>query len=68
MSLVKAGAAKILTEKRLNHESLINQVDQLMNQPKILQKMGQNSKRLGVPDSADRLLKIMDSLIRHSVK
>lgn len=66
MSLVKRGAAEILTEKDLTGKRLVNMIDDLIDNRSKLQKMGMNSKKLGMPDASDRLLKVMNSLIKNN--
>ena len=64
MSLVNKNAAKLLTENDLTHQTLVRDIDSLITKPGKLKRMGLNSKRLGVPNASDRLLSIMDSLIK----
>lgn len=62
-SLVKKGAATMIAEKDLTDDTLVNQIDQLMKNPSERTTMAQEAKRAGIPDAADRLIKIMTNLM-----
>ncbi|KRM58530.1 undecaprenyldiphospho-muramoylpentapeptide beta-N-acetylglucosaminyltransferase [Secundilactobacillus malefermentans] len=62
MSMVDAGAARMLTEENLNGESLLNEVDELMHDAEIREKMAAASKKMGVPDAADQMLQVVESI------
>ncbi|PWG00637.1 undecaprenyldiphospho-muramoylpentapeptide beta-N-acetylglucosaminyltransferase [Levilactobacillus bambusae] len=62
MSLVNAGAAKLLTETELDSESLLRNADEIMNNPAEQAKMAQASKDLGTPDAADQVLDVLEQL------
>ena len=64
MSLVKRGAAAMLTERQLTGQRLVSLVDKLIEDHQRLRKMGANSKKLGMPDASDRLLNVMNSLVK----
>lgn len=64
MSLVNRGAALMIKQDQLNGQTLVKSVDQLMHDDKERGKMSVNSKKLGVVDSADRILDLARSLIR----
>ncbi|KRM44277.1 undecaprenyldiphospho-muramoylpentapeptide beta-N-acetylglucosaminyltransferase [Lentilactobacillus parafarraginis] len=66
MSLVTRGAALMIKEPALNAKSLLKAVDQLMHDPAEREKMSENSKDLGVTNSADQILDIARSLIHKS--
>ncbi|KRM01007.1 undecaprenyldiphospho-muramoylpentapeptide beta-N-acetylglucosaminyltransferase [Lentilactobacillus farraginis] len=64
MSLVSRGAALMIKEADLNPKNLLKAVDQLMHDPKERGKMSENSKKLGVVNSADRILAIARDLMK----
>lgn len=64
MSLVNNDAAKLITEDTLTGEKLIEVADELMLNDDIREKMAENSRKMGVPDAADRLIVVMENLIK----
>ncbi|MBM7603424.1 UDP-N-acetylglucosamine--N-acetylmuramyl-(pentapeptide) pyrophosphoryl-undecaprenol N-acetylglucosamine transferase [Metabacillus crassostreae] len=61
-SLSDKDAAILLKEQELNGETLLSTIDHiLLNQIK-LDEMSQASKRLGIPDSAQRLYEVMQKI------
>lgn len=59
----KAGAAVVYPQPELTADTLKAQVLQWLNQPQILAEMSENAGKLAVPDSSDRLAKLVrDSL------
>ncbi|MGJ7910590.1 undecaprenyldiphospho-muramoylpentapeptide beta-N-acetylglucosaminyltransferase [Neobacillus sp. LXY-1] len=62
-SLSDHGAASVLLEKELTGHSLVQHIDQILLDSKILHDMKQKSKKMGVPDSASRLFKVMTELV-----
>lgn len=63
-SLASVGAAEIITEPDLTGAELIAKADQLMTDDALRQDMAAASKQLGVPDAADRVLDVVESLKR----
>lgn len=63
MSLVNQGAAEIITEPDLSADSLLKTVDQLMNDDVKRQQMAAAARKMGVPDAADQLLKVVEQLV-----
>ncbi|MDN6452356.1 MAG: UDP-N-acetylglucosamine--N-acetylmuramyl-(pentapeptide) pyrophosphoryl-undecaprenol N-acetylglucosamine transferase, partial [Lactiplantibacillus plantarum] len=63
MSLVSRGAALMIKQDDLNSKSLLKAVDQLMHDSDAREKMAENSKKLGVVDSADEILNLARPLI-----
>ncbi|CAM3171978.1 undecaprenyldiphospho-muramoylpentapeptide beta-N-acetylglucosaminyltransferase [Lactiplantibacillus plajomi] len=59
-SLVKAGAAELITEQELTATSLLKTIDDLMASPQRRADMVKNAKRLGMPDAADQLLRVLE--------
>lgn len=62
--LKNAGAADIIKESDLNSESLMSVIDRIMNNKELFTSMATASKKLGYPDSADRLISVMLNLIK----
>ena len=64
MSLVEKDAATMILEKDLNGQSLVAEIDRIMeDEPKRLQ-MASNSKALGITDASTRLETIIHSLVK----
>lgn len=63
-SLVEAGAAEIVTEADLTATSLLNVVDRLMGSATQRASMAEHARKLGMPDAADQLLAVLES-VRH---
>lgn len=63
MSLVNRGAALMIKQADLDGESLLKSVDQLMHDQQAREKMSDNSKKLGVIDSADKILEMARALM-----
>lgn len=53
--LEEVGACKILEEKDFNKDNLISMIDQVFKDEKEYEKMRENTKKLGVVDSATRV-------------
>lgn len=62
-SLVKAGAAEMITEAELNGQRLLSVVDDLMEDDVKRLEMEHASKQLGVPDAADQLVELLRKAI-----
>ena len=63
-SLVEKDAATMILEKDLNGQSLVAEIDRIMeDEPKRLQ-MASNSKALGITDASTRLETIIHSLVK----
>lgn len=56
------GAAELVLESELNSAKLIEKIDSILMQPQKLMKMGVAAKKLGVPDSAQRLLNVIKEI------
>ncbi|MFF2445939.1 undecaprenyldiphospho-muramoylpentapeptide beta-N-acetylglucosaminyltransferase [Neobacillus sp. NPDC058068] len=62
-SLSDEGAAELLLEKDLNSKSLVNSIDQILLNDETLKEMKGKAKKMGVPDSAERLYSLMRQLV-----
>ena len=63
MSVSKVDAAELIPESELNADKLFEAVDKIMSDASLRQKMSENSKKIGVPDAADRLIKVLTGLV-----
>lgn len=66
MTLKNKGAAVIIEEKELTDSLLIQTVDNLLSNKDKLNKMEQSAKECGVPDSNERIFKVIKGLYSHS--
>lgn len=62
MSLVNNDAGLIINENDLNSRNLLKEIDFVMKDEKFREKMTLNSKKLGIPDAADRLFNVVKDL------
>ena len=62
-SLVNKGAALMIKESELNGKVLFENIQAMMADPKKQVQMAANAKKAGVPDAADRLIKVMKDLL-----
>lgn len=65
MALVNAGAAKVIEEKDLTDELLLKTVNELIENQRLLSVMGENAKKLAVPDSQKKICDVILSLINN---
>lgn len=61
-SLIQHGAAIALTEEELNGETLIKATDELMLDPVKREEMAAQAQKLGMPDAATRLAKMIQEM------
>lgn len=61
------GSAVVIKEKELSKEKLLNTIDELLSDKEKLLSMKKNSKRLGVIDSATKIVEIIEDLVRGDV-
>ncbi|WP_165003125.1 MULTISPECIES: undecaprenyldiphospho-muramoylpentapeptide beta-N-acetylglucosaminyltransferase [unclassified Enterococcus] len=64
MSLVQAGAAKMIADGELTGETLGKAINEIMTDDKLQQKMSQASKEQGIPDSSKRLYELVGTVIK----
>ena len=57
--LSDAGAAVLIEEYEFDHHRLAEQIDCLFADTELLTEMSRNSKRMGIPDAAERLYRTM---------
>lgn len=63
-SLVKNQAALMIPEEKLTSAKLLQTVDQILSDSKLQTKLATNSRKLGVPDASDRLITVLENLIK----
>lgn len=62
-SLSDHGAAELLLEKELTGKKLVDLMDQILMDDAKLKEMKTSAKKLGIPDAANRLYKLMEELV-----
>lgn len=67
-SLSDHGAAELLLEKDLNNKSLVQHIDKILLDQENLKMMKTKAQKIGVPDSAERLFKLMKELVHGKQK
>ncbi|WP_207941719.1 undecaprenyldiphospho-muramoylpentapeptide beta-N-acetylglucosaminyltransferase [Enterococcus sp. DIV2402] len=63
MSLVHAGAVKMIKDSELTAENLVVTVDEIMNDEVLRKQMAEASKEQGITDASERLYQLVQSLI-----
>ncbi|GEO57403.1 UDP-N-acetylglucosamine--N-acetylmuramyl-(pentapeptide) pyrophosphoryl-undecaprenol N-acetylglucosamine transferase [Companilactobacillus paralimentarius] len=63
LSVSNVGAAKLIPESDLTPDSLFKEINEIMSSESIQKEMSDKSKKIGVPDAADRLIKILTDLV-----
>lgn len=64
MSLVNANAALMIRDDELNGETLVDAIDNIMQDDNKRIEMAEASKRQGMPDAAERLYHVMSDLVK----
>lgn len=67
-SLADRGAANVLLEKDLTSSSLISHIEKILLDKEFLKEMKTKAKKMGVPDAAGRLYKVIAELISKNQK
>lgn len=63
-SLGDQGAAHVLLEKDLTSNSLISHIEQILLNKEVLKDMKSKAKKMGAPDSAEKLYRVIRELIK----
>lgn len=63
-ALSENGAAKLLLEKDLTGPKLVESIDQILGRDEKLAEMKKAAKKLGIPDAAQRLYRLMEELAK----
>ena len=61
--LERAGCSLVIKEKELTKDKLLGTIDSLINDDKKLASMKESNKKLGVSDSASKIVDILDRLV-----
>lgn len=64
LALQKEGASKIIEEQTFNQEALLKEIDVILNNKEIYHNMKENTKKLGVPDSASRIYQLIKEIVK----
>lgn len=64
MDLEKAGAALVIPENDLNPNNFVSSIDHILLDEKYAKKMSRASKALGMPDASDKVIKVMQEIVR----
>lgn len=62
-ALVRKNAGLMITEDKLDARSLLVQADKIMQNADLRQEMATAAKKLGKPDAADHLIKVLHTAI-----
>lgn len=62
LDLEKAGAATVIAEEDLNPNNFISSIDHILLDSKYADEMSVASKKLGVPDASDQVIKVMEEI------
>ena len=61
--LEKTGCSLVIREKELTKEVLLSTIDEVINDDKKLKSMKKSNQKLGVKDSASKIVEIIDKLV-----
>lgn len=64
MDMEKAGAALVIAENDLNPNTFVSSIDHILLDSNYAKKMSEASKKLGVPDASDQVIKVMQDLVK----
>lgn len=64
LDLEKAGAAIVIAENDLNPNNFISSIDHILLDSKYADEMSAASKKLGVPDASDQVIKVMQEIAK----
>lgn len=64
LDLEKAGAAIVIAESDLNPNNFISSIDHILLDHKYADEMSAASKKLGVPDASDQVIKVMKEILK----
>lgn len=68
MDMEKAGAALVIAEDDLNPNNFVSSIDHILLDTEYARKMSEASKKLGVPDASDKVIAVMQDLIKDKAK
>lgn len=64
LALKDAKATRIIEEKDFDQQNLIKEIDLILNDKTLYHQMRENTKKLGVPDSATRIYKVIKEIVK----
>ena len=59
----KMGCTKVIKEKDLSKDNLLNTIDELITNDKLLSEMSENNKKMGVKDSSTKIAHLIEELV-----
>jgi UDP-N-acetylglucosamine--N-acetylmuramyl-(pentapeptide) pyrophosphoryl-undecaprenol N-acetylglucosamine transferase len=62
--LERVGAARIIYNKDLNEEVLNKEIEDILKKPGVLEKMGQNAKKIAVENVEDKIYEEIKKLVK----
>ena len=62
MTLVNAQAARVIEDKELTGETLLQCADDLLKSPDMLRRMGENARKAGVPNGRENIYQVIRGL------
>ncbi|MBP2057806.1 UDP-N-acetylglucosamine--N-acetylmuramyl-(pentapeptide) pyrophosphoryl-undecaprenol N-acetylglucosamine transferase [Lactobacillus colini] len=63
LDMEKAGGALVIAENDLNPNNFVSSIDHILLDTEYAKKMSVASKKMGVPDASDQVIKVMQDLI-----
>ena len=63
MTLVENGAARVIEEKDLTAEKLLENVKEMVSDRQLLKQYGENAKKLAVMNSAEKISEVIEELV-----
>ena len=67
-ALEKQGAGIVVLEKNLNHNTLYDQISDLLKDRDMLRKMADNAKKMGITNASEKIYASINDLIKESPK
>lgn len=61
--LEEKGCTRVIKEKELSKDNLLNMIDKLITDDKLLKEMSENNKKMGVKDSSTKIAHLIEELV-----
>lgn len=68
LDMEKSGGALVIAENDLNPNNFVSSIDHILLDTEYAKKMSAASKKMGVPDASDQVIKVMQDLIANKKK
>lgn len=68
LDMEKSGGALVIAENDLNPNNFVSSIDHILLDTEYAKKMSDASKKMGVPDASDQVIKVMQDLIANKKK